>query len=140
MKQLLFIALITCAPYLHPSRRISVHHAASEGNVANLERLLERDPASLEKKTAGLGRTPLHSAIIGLQPETVAYLLGKNADVRATDKHGQDVFCILTHYGNIKLTEADELKNYTQRRAAKKKIEDTIATIRTLLIQAGAHN
>ena len=70
-----FLAVVLCAC------ANDLHYNAKTGNVANLQQLLERGEP-IEKRDP-LGNTALIVAAFSNEPETVAYLCRKGADVNA---------------------------------------------------------
>jgi ankyrin repeat protein len=62
--------------------RLDVYETAAVGSAADLQRMLQADPATLKKPNA-LGWTPLHYASFGGNAATIELLLASGADVHA---------------------------------------------------------
>jgi len=65
--------------------RERLHHAAGEGDLEKVRRLLE-EGCPINAFEDGLSRTPLHCAAIGNHPDVVRYLIKAGADVNAHEE------------------------------------------------------
>jgi ankyrin repeat protein len=63
----------------------AIHEAAAEGDLAQVNALLDADPSLLESSDAA-GGTPLHRAVAASSHEVVRFLLDHGADINA--RHG----------------------------------------------------
>lgn len=87
----------------------AAHEAALSGNIKKLRSYVE-DGGDLEDRgkkewVSGHyrydGKTPLHMAVEGNQPETVIYLLSQGADIEAEDSSGRTPLLLSAMTGNI---------------------------------------
>lgn len=87
----------------------SIHEAALSGNMNKLKDLVEGG-GNIEDKgdknwVSGFyyydGKTPLHMAVEGNQPEAVGYLISKNADIEAKTSAGETPLLLSAKTGNV---------------------------------------
>jgi ankyrin repeat protein len=89
MKRMILSGLVAVgvAGYAVSAVADSIHDAASRGDVARVQQLLQREPA-LVYRTVVHGMTPLHVAARMDRPKVVAVLLENRANINARDKDG----------------------------------------------------
>lgn len=66
---------------------LPIHDAARMGTRAEVERILQADPAMRDKVTEAMGSTPLHLAALNLDSGPLQALLAAGARVNARDKN-----------------------------------------------------
>ena len=76
----------TSPPGPPPASRQTIFQAASTGNIARLQTLVEADPHAVDARML-MGATPLHLAAANDQRKAVEYLLSKGADINAVARH-----------------------------------------------------
>ena len=86
MKRTALLLVILAAACLGASAA-PIHDAAKGKDLGRLRELLDKDPALLNLRDEN-GKTPLLWACRGESPETVAFLLGRGADVTLSDDGG----------------------------------------------------
>ncbi len=75
----------------------AIYEAAEQGDIAEVERLLQADPDCLNQQGRG-GWTPLHWAAAGGHADVVKLLLSKGADDTIRDRQGYSAMYWAGHY------------------------------------------
>ena len=81
-----FVLLCLLVSY---SKAGEVHEASARGDLAEVKRLVEQNPAAIKEVEESTGAIPLHAAAVMGQKEVVAYLLEKGSPVDAKMKKGK---------------------------------------------------
>lgn len=89
---IVLVTMIMSVPLIAQSARASdIHDAVARGDLAQVQALLERDPAQLEAKNED-GATPLIVAVINDDPVLAGFLLERGADTEARDGYERTAF------------------------------------------------
>lgn len=89
----------------------AIHEAALKGDIGQLQNYVDKggdiEERSDKNWVSGLyhyaGKTPLHMAVEGNQPDAVRYLLGKGADIEAKTSQGETPLLLSAKAGNMTL-------------------------------------
>jgi len=76
----------------------AAHFAATNGDLAELESVLDLHPSYANVHDEEFGWTPLHEAVRGRRVDIVKMLLDKGADMNALTKEGQSVLGLAYYY------------------------------------------
>lgn len=107
-------------------RDSDIHSLARAGRVAEIRRLLAKDPDLIGART-DFGATPLHCAAWEGHAEVVRLLLGLGADTKAEDDNGQTALDIAraTRNADVVRILTDHAKGPGPRAASESKTGDT---------------
>ncbi len=77
MKRIIFLTAILLASVSHSYALLSLHQAASQGDLERVKELIEKEREDVNKKAGRLDETPLGDAAWSGKIEVVNYLLGR---------------------------------------------------------------
>ncbi len=98
MRHLGFI--LVCIFLAQPIQAQNIHKAAREGDLTKVKDLLQADPALLEIKNEN-GKTPLHFAAEGGNPEVIQFLLERGAEINAQNIAGETPLHYAAGWGHL---------------------------------------
>ena len=91
---------------LNPNNgRTALHYAVAKLRLGITETLIETWEAQIEIKERIFGYTPLHQAIYNNDMPTATYLLGRGADLEATDKDGLTCLGVAAEGGHMTIVQ-----------------------------------
>ncbi len=88
-----------------PAQAAEIHDAASDGDLAKVRALVEKNPALVNLKDAASGSTPLHEAARKGHVSVVEFLLASKADVNARDRSNLTPLKLATGYGRKEVVD-----------------------------------
>jgi ankyrin repeat protein len=93
------------AAWAWPALSAEIHDAASDGDLAKVRALVEKNPALVNLKDAASGSTPLHEAARKGHVAVVEFLLASKADVNARDRSNLTPLKLATGYGRKEVAD-----------------------------------
>lgn len=82
-----FTCQAVCAEPVLGKTELPIHDAARTGSQADVEQILEADPAMRDVPTQELGSTPLHLAALNVDSGPLKALIAAKANVNARDRN-----------------------------------------------------